>query len=535
MSDAHHPRPVRRAQAMVGFVFAGTAVGFVSATVGLSSEARGAGFETEYPDNGARALGRAGAFTVRADDPTALYYNPAGLTALKGTNLYVGANGLLLDQSFRPADRQVAVGNRLVTLEYGKVEQSVGFFPAPFLAGQFDFESLTGFDFAVGIYGPAANGHRKFQNQYPVARATDERGQDVPGKVAGNRALHLVPNGMLAESELVQIFPTLSVAWQPRDVPLRVGVSLQNSVVLAKLKQGSGGEYPGQAELDVKDLLAPTGIVGLQYAPHPRWEFGLSVRPPINVEASGTARLRQFATCLRDSGGACDTNPALSDTWDLDGDLGLYASDKKTRDADVTMSFTNPLWVRLGGRYVYRDAPLEADHAADGTGLFDLELNYIFEGDGAHQYYDLDFDAAQVNLPAENGDGTFIPMPRLQDRRNYQHTHALRLGGDYNLLPNFLAVRAGFAYETAVSPEAYTHIDFPTTAKLTGPCGAGLHYELVDIDLGVSYTHFASQTVKNSEVRLTDIQKPREDWAVIGNGTFSGRYLVIGLSTSWHL
>jgi hypothetical protein len=36
-------------------------------------------------------------------------------------------------------------------------------------------------------------------------------------------------------------------------------------------------------------------------------------------------------------------------------------------------------------------------------------------------------------------------------------------------------------------------------------------------------------------VLLTDVQKPRADWAVNGNGTFEGRYLVFGLSTSWHL
>lgn len=507
-----------------------------------------AGFETEYPDNGARALGRAGAFAARADDPTAIYYNPAGLSGLRGTNLYVGANGLLLDQSFQPADREVAIASRKVTIEYGKVDQSVAFFPAPMLVGHFDLEALPGFDFAAGVYGPASNGHRKFDDQFPVVRATDNKGKDAAGRVAGNRALHLVPNGMLVESELVQIFPTLAVAYQVPGLPLRFGVSLQDSIVLAKLSQGSGGEYPGQAKLDVKDLFAPTGVLGVHYAPHPRWELGFSLRPPIAVEAVGTAELAQYATCIRDAAGACAEDPALSDTWALDGRLELYKADKKTKDTGVTMSFTNPLWTRFGVRYVHRDvaaapdaagaataAVASTDHAAEDPGLFDVELDYIFEGDGAHQYYDLNFDADLVNLPAENGEGTYIPMPHLKDRRNYQHTHAVRLGGDYNVLPGRLAVRAGAAYETAVSPEDYTHIDFPSTAKITGAAGLGLHFELVDVDVGASYTHFQEVTVSDSDVRLTDVQKPREDWAVIGNGTFAGRYLVFGLSTSWHL
>lgn len=516
----------------------------VSPAVGLgvfcfAGTTRAAGFETEYPDNGARALGRAGAFAARVDDPTAVYYNPAGLAGLSGTNLYVGANGLMLDQSFRPADREVAVGTRLVTLSYERVEQSVSFFPAPFLAGHFDLDALPAFDFAVAVYGPASNGHRKFDDQYRVARATDQNGQDASGRIAGNRALHLVPNGMLVESELVQIFPTLAVAWQAPSVPLRVGVSLQNSVVLAKLTQGSGGDHPGQAVVEVQDLFAPTGIVGLHYAPHPRVEIGFSLRPPIAVEATGEATLKRYAPCLRDAGGGCTSDAELGDRWPLEGELRLYAQDQRTEDRDLTMRFTNPLWARLGVRYVHRplsgeDGSVTPELLAD-PGLFDVELDYIFEADGVHRAYELDFAAAWVNLPADNGEGTFIKMPDLEDRRNYQHTHAVRLGGDYTLMPRHLVVRAGLAYETAVSPEAYTHIDFPSTEKLTGALGLGVLFELVDVDLGFSYTHFASRTVTNSDVRLTDVQKPRADWAVNGNGTFEGRYLVFGLSTSWHL
>ena len=39
---------------------------------------------------GARAAGRAGAFVARADDPTAISYNPAGLTEIGATTIMVG-------------------------------------------------------------------------------------------------------------------------------------------------------------------------------------------------------------------------------------------------------------------------------------------------------------------------------------------------------------------------------------------------------------------------------------------------------------
>jgi long-subunit fatty acid transport protein len=40
---------------------------------------------------GARALGQGNAFVADASDPSALYYNPAGITQLSATNLSIGS------------------------------------------------------------------------------------------------------------------------------------------------------------------------------------------------------------------------------------------------------------------------------------------------------------------------------------------------------------------------------------------------------------------------------------------------------------
>ena len=47
-----------------------------------------AGFR--LPEAGAKAMGMGFAFTAQADDPSAIYFNPAGLTQLKGQNIMVG-------------------------------------------------------------------------------------------------------------------------------------------------------------------------------------------------------------------------------------------------------------------------------------------------------------------------------------------------------------------------------------------------------------------------------------------------------------
>lgn len=52
------------------------------------------------PDQDAFATARGEAFAATADNPSAIYYNPAGITQLSGSNLRGGAYGIYLDPSF---------------------------------------------------------------------------------------------------------------------------------------------------------------------------------------------------------------------------------------------------------------------------------------------------------------------------------------------------------------------------------------------------------------------------------------------------
>ena len=67
----------------------------------IPASAHAGGFE--IPDNGTRALGRSGAFAVRADDPSAIYYNPAGLTRLERPTVLFNLNIVNLDYRFARA------------------------------------------------------------------------------------------------------------------------------------------------------------------------------------------------------------------------------------------------------------------------------------------------------------------------------------------------------------------------------------------------------------------------------------------------
>jgi long-chain fatty acid transport protein len=64
----------------------------------LFTVAYGGGFQLN--EHGARAMGQAGAFAARASDPSAIYFNPAGLGFQKGIQTYVGATLIMPKASF---------------------------------------------------------------------------------------------------------------------------------------------------------------------------------------------------------------------------------------------------------------------------------------------------------------------------------------------------------------------------------------------------------------------------------------------------
>src|SRR5712691_8152253 len=54
-----------------------------------------------FTEHGAAATGKANAFAGEANDPSAIFYNPAGITQLPGTQLMVGTSIVKLDSTFR--------------------------------------------------------------------------------------------------------------------------------------------------------------------------------------------------------------------------------------------------------------------------------------------------------------------------------------------------------------------------------------------------------------------------------------------------
>lgn len=114
-----------------------------------------AGFR--LPQAGAKAMGMGFAFTAVADDPSAIYFNPAGLTQLKGQNVmagvtYVRENGGEFT-GITPLTGGASVSETQKTLNF--------FIPNTYYTKT---NASTGFAYGVGIFSPFGLG-QEYENK----------------------------------------------------------------------------------------------------------------------------------------------------------------------------------------------------------------------------------------------------------------------------------------------------------------------------------------------------------------------------------
>jgi long-chain fatty acid transport protein len=113
------------------------------ALAGLGPDpARAAGFAIF--EQGAQAMGFAGAFTAQASDPSAIFHNAAGIAFLKGHQLYLGATLIHPSTDFTGDDPFPGAGTT--------ASQSVGILPVP--AAYYTHQFSETVVFGIGLHAP---------------------------------------------------------------------------------------------------------------------------------------------------------------------------------------------------------------------------------------------------------------------------------------------------------------------------------------------------------------------------------------------
>ena len=413
----------------------------------FASSARAAGME--WPDNGTRSQGRAGAFVAKADDPSAIVLNPAGLTQVKGTNLLFDNNLIQQGLCFKRAGSYPGTPGPYTYAgqPYPEICRSLtGTFYVPMVSMTTDF-GLRDWTFAFGGYGPHAVGRREF----PMAGSVTD--------TLGNRIRAPGPTRYDTDAMNVTVlFFTLAAAYKAADW-LSLGAALQivyaeiDYAVWVPLSAAFDPDSDIRFHIHTKGVTA-TGILSALANPWRGLFLGLAVRLPVHADTKGDAGL---------------TLPASMSTM---GSVIEWIPN--THQAEMTTDL--PLAIRGGIRYAW-----SMKRGGNAPDLVDIELDVVWERWSAIKTMDTKLNATLL------GD----PMAVFALNHFYQDTAEFRLGGSFTIPrkigPGWLTLRLGTYYGSNASPNEYTRLNYASWARI-GLAG-GFSYRLYGIDLHAGFIY----------------------------------------------
>ncbi len=435
------------------------------------SDAQAAGFF--LPGHGIKPMGRGGAFVASGGgDLNSLWYNPANLAGLEEFTLTVDLSIIALDFEFARAPRTLDNGE---TITFAPISNEAAPLPNPQILIGGKLPKLKDTTWAFGFYAPYTA-----PQTYPEDGAQRYTLVDNNGSLLG--FLHLALAREFGDS-------------------IRVGAGFQNlagSFRLVTVSSAYTGLYgdPEDPEQDLltqitlTDLFSPTGNLGVWVKVAPNVEAAISMQLPVRI---------------RDRDAKLDLklpNNALFANANVRGD-----------EIDAGLNF--PFMARLGVRLV--------------LDKFDYELAAVYENWGSVK----EVSAVPQDVVVENvpGVGSIEATPSNVPL-NYRDTFSIRNGAELKINQD-LAVRAGYTYESSAIPDEYYSVFLPDSTKHLMTFGAGYELGKWTFDAGFAYMHMPDRTITTSEVRQINPTDPDgENTTVVGNGTYSQRYIMGGLGVT---
>ncbi len=195
-------------------------------------------------ESGSRATALGGAFTATADDGSAMFYNPAGISFISGTNLDVNLFGIAPKMKFSEAT-DLSGGDYV-----GETKDKTYLAPGTFFTTQLD-DSAT---FGVGVYAPFGLGV-KWAN---------------PAEWIGRQVSYDV------EIQTIYVTPAISLKMSDN-----LAVSFGVDVAVQKLDLNKFTLHPtlgvNALDTEIKGTSDPnvTPTLGLMYRPNDKFSFGV--------------------------------------------------------------------------------------------------------------------------------------------------------------------------------------------------------------------------------------------------------------------
>ena len=215
-------------------------------------------------EHGARAMAVGGAFVARASDPSALFFNPAGMSQLRGTQIMAGTTLIMPSFKFRGPT------NYNVNTEVKMADQV--FTPINFYATHtFDGGTLDGLAIGLGVYNPYGLG-TKWDDNWVGKTITQETKLTT---------FFFSPTVSYAINDMISV--GAGASYVLGDVKLRQAVTLFDPAMNLDL-EGDGNGFGWNASILVKpiDLLS----------------VGFCYRSSVKLDLEGTAKFSNQTTSM---------------------------------------------------------------------------------------------------------------------------------------------------------------------------------------------------------------------------------------------
>ena len=383
------------------------------------------GLGIRIADQSAFATARGNAFAATADDPSAIYYNPAGITQLKGQNFLGGSYGISLGSEYTAPD-----GSRSNTKS--------GLQLTPQFFYTFTPQDQP-FSFGLGFYTPYGLSLKWPDNS--TFRATE------------GRITYLTINPAFAW----QVNPTFSIGG---GITLNYARAELSQTLLARTLFPPGGQ--NRFDGDGTDVGFNLGVM---WRPFEKHSFGLSYYSPAKINLAGISS---------NSGADLANIPSGSVSANADFQFPQHAvagwSYRPTTNWNVEVNVDWTDWDSLNVVTVNQaPAPVALPFNWKSSFFYEFGVTYYFQNG-------LRVSGGYIFSENSVPDATFNPVVPDSDR----HIFSLGVGGQYK---NF---RWDVAYQFAYGPQRTVNNDalaFPIGATSSG------RYEFVShaIALTVGY------------------------------------------------
>jgi len=351
----------------------------------------------------AEAMGGASAFAARADNPSAIFYNPAGITQLDGTNVTLGTTLVTVKTTYHKPGTAIKSSNK------DRVD-TPGYF---YITRKINDKISAGF----GFY-------------QPYGLASDWQ-SDWPGR-------HIVTYAMLRTFYFNPV-----IAWQVnKNLSVAAGaigvysdVTLNSRLVYKNLAEANGSPIVPKGALDgveghskLKGDGGGAGVnLGLLYKVNDDWKIGVSYRSPVRVRYFGEADFKHADSTI---------HPLVA------------IINATTANSEVQTKITMPPQLLAGVSYSgFKDLTLELDLDWRGWSQFDtLRIRFAEKADnrislGSHWKDTITYRAGMEyklndSLALRAGyayDPTAIRNNRLDPLVPDSDKHAVTLGVGYKM------------------------------------------------------------------------------------------------------